>query len=596
MFNGSKGTAIHGGAHSTVGRDQNVNAYEVHGNMTNVYHNEGISKDLDDPKAALKVLAQKAAPNACYDSEQRFPPPNCHPGTRASILGKMSDWIEDNSKPTRVFWLHGSAGVGKSAIAQSLAEKYAGERLAATFFFSRNDETRDRLASFVASIAYQFCKSGSPLRPVLGPFIVETIHSDPNLFHTSCESQFQALIVEPCSKLELEEWGNFPNTIIIDGLDECIDHPSQDRLLAIIRKVTAPPFRLPWLFLIFSRPEVQIRYAFDHEDFGAVLVPLAIQPSDEASQDIREYLVDQFNELRRKYRSILHHEGLSWPSDEAIDQLVKRADGQFIFVITVIKYIDTHDENPQDRLNVILRIYVDPDSESPYSDLDLLYHQILSTCKDWEKAQPILRLLVTPHAFAPGLSSVSNISWRSPEMVALLLNLQMGQVRTILSRLHSVLQIPEDNYHDIHIAHGSFTEFLSDPNRSRGYHTPQVPRLEYCDCVAVLLLRTISTSKPRYFPFPPQSNFMAAFSSWKALLQNDKVELMKYSSDHWYEYCKAVKSPSADLFAALSELDPYLALAVSMFYRPLPYLPEWESVLYWIKACISEVSLYPDSV
>ncbi|EEB93282.1 hypothetical protein MPER_08085, partial [Moniliophthora perniciosa FA553] len=117
MFNGSKGATIQGGAHNTVGRDQNN--YAVQGNMTIAYTGD-ISQNLDDPisEANLKLLAQKAAPNF----RQRFPPPNCHPGTRASILEELSKWIEDDSKATRIFWLYGSAGVGKSAIAQNLAE------------------------------------------------------------------------------------------------------------------------------------------------------------------------------------------------------------------------------------------------------------------------------------------------------------------------------------------------------------------------------------------------------------------------------------------------------------------------------------------
>ncbi|EEB93464.1 hypothetical protein MPER_07873 [Moniliophthora perniciosa FA553] len=63
--------------------------------------------------STFRTLAEKAATNACYNSEQRFPPPNCHPGTRTTILNKLSSWIDDDSKTTRVFWLHASAGVGK---------------------------------------------------------------------------------------------------------------------------------------------------------------------------------------------------------------------------------------------------------------------------------------------------------------------------------------------------------------------------------------------------------------------------------------------------------------------------------------------------
>ncbi|EEB99368.1 hypothetical protein MPER_00966, partial [Moniliophthora perniciosa FA553] len=149
---------------------------------------------------AFKLLAQNAARNACYNSEQRYPPPNCHLGTRTEVLVKLSKWIEGHSHNTRIYWVYGPAGVGKSAIAQALAEKYASNRLAGCFFFSRNDTSRDKLDPFVATVAYQLLKSDT-LRERQGSFIIQAIRSDPNIFHTSVENPFQKLILEPCSKL-----------------------------------------------------------------------------------------------------------------------------------------------------------------------------------------------------------------------------------------------------------------------------------------------------------------------------------------------------------------------------------------------------------
>ncbi|EEB99259.1 hypothetical protein MPER_01093 [Moniliophthora perniciosa FA553] len=106
----------------------------VYGNQINNVYGSTLSNKLDDSKI-LKLLAQQAAPNACYDSEQRFPPPNCHPGTRTRVIEKLSKWIGDDSRTTKVFWLYGFAGVGKSAIAQNLAEKHTPQRVAASFFF-----------------------------------------------------------------------------------------------------------------------------------------------------------------------------------------------------------------------------------------------------------------------------------------------------------------------------------------------------------------------------------------------------------------------------------------------------------------------------
>ncbi|EEB90379.1 hypothetical protein MPER_11421 [Moniliophthora perniciosa FA553] len=191
--------------------------------------------------------------------------------------------IEDH-QGLLALWFCGS---GKSAIAQNLAEKYTPRRVAASFFFSRNDSSRDKLEPFVASIAYQFCKPDSPLRTVLGPHIIEAIRSDPNIFHTSFERQFEKLIVEPCFKAEGVAWDDLPLVIEVDGLDECFHHPSQERLLAIICRVATFRTPVPWAFIVFSRPDVQIRDALVHGGFDAILKRFTIQPSEEVNKDIK---------------------------------------------------------------------------------------------------------------------------------------------------------------------------------------------------------------------------------------------------------------------------------------------------------------------
>jgi len=72
-----------------------------------------------------------------HDSNERFPQPKCHPSTRERILQRLLDWVESDS-PERILWLSGSAGTGKSAIAQTISERCKRNGcLAATFFFFR---------------------------------------------------------------------------------------------------------------------------------------------------------------------------------------------------------------------------------------------------------------------------------------------------------------------------------------------------------------------------------------------------------------------------------------------------------------------------
>ncbi|KAK7049445.1 hypothetical protein VNI00_006051 [Paramarasmius palmivorus] len=556
-FNRPNHAQVYGDAINTVGRDQYTAAGDQYFYLNN----------FSDPNAILRHISKNAAVNAFYNAEQRFPPPKCHPGTRLGMLRKLRKRIESPGA-IRVLWLSGTVGVGKSAIAQTLSEEFFGSRIAAAFFFSRNDETRDKLDPLVASIVYQFSKLPS-LWHVLGPRILDTIRLDPRIFDAAFEYQFQKLIIEPCSEVKSSLWRNLPNVIAIDGLDECVDHPSQERLLHIIRDVTATARSpIPWIFLICSRPEPQIRAVFD--GFSAVLEALDVNSSDEANRDVERFFLDRFADLRKKHRA-LHHEDKTWPSTPVIDSLVERAQGQFIFATTVIKYIDTRDQLPQDRLEDVLRIYVEAGSKSPYSDLDLLYLHILSQYEEWEGVQQVLGLILTPHLHPHREEGKGGLHWRSPAMIDGLLNFKAGQTEVLLSRLHAVLYIPDDNS-DISFPHASFTEFLSDTNRcTQYYRTRQMPEIEYYNCVAALLIRTITFLSPYYPPSCPQSSFSTTLSAWKNQLDHYHTKpLVRYSLQYWHIYCTAVNAPSLDLLTTLDNLDPHCLLAASLYYKYFP--------------------------
>ena len=63
---------------------------------------------------------------AAYDSRERDPAPRCLAGTRKEILKEIETWIEAGHQGKSILWLHGPAGAGKSAIAQTVAETCAG--------------------------------------------------------------------------------------------------------------------------------------------------------------------------------------------------------------------------------------------------------------------------------------------------------------------------------------------------------------------------------------------------------------------------------------------------------------------------------------
>ncbi|KAK1234926.1 hypothetical protein PQX77_001861 [Marasmius sp. AFHP31] len=464
------------GNHNRTHHGDNITHYHTtlqQGNLIRVaYDLLLIILCIPEPNSA--TLLRKAALSALHDSEARFPQPNVLPGTRKTIIQELTSWIEDGSvEKGRVHWVYGAAGVGKSAIAQALSEKSIETgRLAAAFFFSRNDASRDKLAPFIPTITHQLVTSHN-LKPLLRPLVDHTIRSMPEIWEKNWEQQFKAIIQEPCAQVDPRKWESLPRLVIIDGVDECINVESQIRLLEMIKASSAT---LPLDFLIFSRPEPDITRVFRHESF--IPAPHIMSLADFAVRDdIEKYLRKEFDRLREKYHGTLP---VYWPGDEVNMVLVDRSTGQFVYVTTVMKFLSSGKVpvTPQQRLEVVLRAEPVSNSASPYPDLDQLYSQILYFCRnDDRKLQRVLQLVVSPVDLVDlklprtfRLLGSPQVVLASAVAIEQLLGLGQGEVTALLSGLHSILHIPEDRAERVSVLHASFTDFLLDRDRSGDYH------------------------------------------------------------------------------------------------------------------------------
>ncbi|KAK1233281.1 hypothetical protein PQX77_003573 [Marasmius sp. AFHP31] len=461
------------GNHNRTHHGDNITHYHTtpqQGNLIRVAYNL-LLIILCIPEPSSATLLRKAALSALHNSKARYPQPNVLPGTRETILRKLIGWIEDDSADkSRIHWVYGAAGVGKSAIAQALSEKSIETgRLAAAFFFSRNDADRDKLDPFIPTITHQLVNSPT-LKPLLMPLVDDALRSTPGIWEINWEDQFTAIIQEPCARVQLSEWETLPRLVIIDGVDECVDVTSQKRLLETIQ-ASVPS--LPLDFLIFSRPEPHIKRIF--RDGSFIPAPRIMSLADFAVRDdIEKYLRQEFDRLREEHKGTLP---VSWPGDDVIMVLLDRSTGQFIYVTTVIKFLRTGKipVTPQQRLEVVLRAEPILNSTSPYPDLDQLYSQILCFCRnDGRKLQRVLELIISPvNLGLPKylvLRGSPSIEPTSAVAIKHLLGLGQGEVTALLSGLHSILHIPEDRAERVSVFHASFTDFLLDRNRSGDYH------------------------------------------------------------------------------------------------------------------------------
>jgi hypothetical protein len=414
----------------------------------------------------MKILQQHIAPGAFHNSQERYDPPKCHPHTRRAVLKKIMDWVKEANKVSLILWLYGPAGAGKSAIAQTIAEllEEAG-LLAAAFFFSRNAAGRNDMTPLVATLVYQLVKSV----PEICAHVLEAVEQDPALFSCSIQAQIQALVIKPLNAVASDEklvpiLLSRPRLIILDGLDECRTTSAQTHILNTL-STAVKDLHIPLCFLVASRPEQDIRQAFnDQNGLGSLSFSIALDDTYRPDDDIRVFLQSTFDEIKRKHPSKAHFPA-SWPSSEDIRRLVRKSSGQFIFASTVAKYVNSHRHWPPDRLKIIFG-QSEPGQETPFAELDSLYHLILSSIADTQKLQDFLMFLV----LRP-LSQDRKLSKQTTTvtMIEKFLFCRPGEIDMILADLHSIISVPPpwDKYGELRFFHASLPDYLLDRSRSK---------------------------------------------------------------------------------------------------------------------------------
>ncbi|KAJ8089273.1 hypothetical protein PM082_014521 [Marasmius tenuissimus] len=529
-------------------------------NNSTIVHNNYRDASAPESLPGIKKLAGHVAPTALHSSSSRNARTGCLEGTRVGLVERLSRWVEDPSKKDRVCWVQGGAGVGKSAVAQTICENYRRKsRLAASFFFSRNDTQRSTLDPFIPTIAHQLATLPAFKNTLLPTSIDDAIRQSPNeLEGTNLEGQFQSLIFQPCASIEWERWKELPTLVVIDGFDECMagpkaPHPShaQEALLSMIHKATFSDPPLPLHFMIFSRPERTILNFFktilphklvDMRDFNA-----------QVDGDIRRYLEKQFANIADSYLEILL-DGI-WPGEEAIDKLVLKADGHFIYVVTVMKYITGNNPSDfsvlQERLDIVLHT-AETSSYPDLSDLDQLYYTILRPFGQGALRRillPILQLIITPH---PQDVQIDTQRGRSQLLIAALLNIDIRRCSLLLSQFRSVLHVPEEGGDEaVSILHASFSDFLTEERRSHDFHVQPMRTTPYLDLFSSCLLSRLKQSISQYQRGEPMdfAGRTIQLELW-SLNPWSSVEALLTSSTKNY-------TPSEELISAIIDFDVY---------------------------------------
>ncbi|PPQ74828.1 hypothetical protein CVT26_005429 [Gymnopilus dilepis] len=187
----------------------------------------------------------------------------CLEGTRKEILNEIMEWASSTDE-SRVFWLHGNAGKGKSAIAHTIAHHFQLlERLGSCFCFDRNEAGQKRYQTIFTTIARDLSDRDEHLRAGLQ----NAVHKYSSLKSTTdILQQWKEFIVKPIMRQGDAMAG--PIVIVIDALDESGDSDSRKSLLRVLAgKLADPESRIQDLppnfrFLVTSRLLPDIHQAF----------------------------------------------------------------------------------------------------------------------------------------------------------------------------------------------------------------------------------------------------------------------------------------------------------------------------------------------
>ena len=78
-----------------------------------------------------------------------------YPGTRKYIISAFGEWLSDPD--SRLFWLKGGPGTGKSVIAAHLCHAFSSS-IAAVHFCIHTEQSRKDPKRFVTSLVFQLCQ------------------------------------------------------------------------------------------------------------------------------------------------------------------------------------------------------------------------------------------------------------------------------------------------------------------------------------------------------------------------------------------------------------------------------------------------------
>lgn len=459
----------------------------------------------------------------------------CLKGTREDLRRRIEDWIEarHTTGEEKLFWLHGKAGSGKSAVANTVAATAQDQDyLLSCFFCKRDDGYLSNPRNLLPALAFRFAQQHDSYRVALmklfhegtrGVGIVETTD-----IPTQLERLFTKLlpsITDPCR----------PHVIVVDALDESGSPKEQKELAKAVLELSRTA---PWVkVFLTSRDEDGISKVV--LDAGKQCIVRDINQENDADHDIELYSLFQSRALDLQL------------SEDETRLLVHRADGLFIWCSTLFRYLSDL-VDPQGALDDFFK---GDTQQGSFDQLHLLYRQVL------ELAVKAPRDVVSMRAI---LSIISLASVNRPLSIAAISSFLNGYdgcqpesrsgvpVGNLVKRLHAVLYIQDAENGVVRAYHKSFYDFLDEQ-----FRTPETgwPRLD--DVQLQMLRRSLAIMRQELrfnicqLDSPVLNENVADLEN---RIQASVSEELHYGSRFWFTHLLPSHLFEQDIHFAVSDL------------------------------------------
>ena len=462
-------------------------------------------------------------------------PTSCMPGTQVKILEALEAWASDDLSSSKVYWIEGMAGTGKSTILHTMCEILEGKNmLGGSFFCSRGSENASNAHLIIPTIAHSLASTS----PCIKSEVVKAIENDPKLAeHTyiNLVGQFNKLIRDPI-QVSVRNAVKTYKIVVIDAIDECTDLRLVSSLIQLILKSASA---IPLKVFIASRDEPLVRRAFTSLPELRTAFYLHEADKDVVKGDIKMYLETSLAEIKADHGHALD----TWPPQSEISSLLDRSGTLFIYAATTIRYIAQGDQLYKSRLSAMANRDIRSGALQT-SDIDDLYKHILDqACKSKEESEVIpMRQLVLMIVFL-----------RNPLSIQAITSLSERDALLYLSSLTSVIYIPTNKEAAVTPFHASFLDFVTDHTRCK--RDPLFCALVASEGHEILALKCLEQMN-RLLKYNicevPKDSTVSRMGTTNAPDNSRKFpEALRYSCTYWASHFIKVELPGVDLIDVL---------------------------------------------